>query len=318
MAEQVDEPRRRISYSELGLPRTTNVETTLLGKQRTWHSLKKLEIFYLTISLLTLTASLALGIERLINLPKGSSDSTFALLLLWTTLISYLHVIEGVMREKPGDLLVFVVTSIVVLCYIIVNFMSKTEDKTKLARMIIGLVFAPIIVGCGLKLAYDYYDSKNLIFRTVGSNIDMQRMCEMVFIMSSLLMFDVQLGFSSYILFLDEGLLNITLREALIVSCGIVFTIIWVTIGFLAVRFENKTLVFIFLMTSVVEPSLILYNLITFQTTIVLPLRIAAYTCGIMAIIVRIASIGCMYKVMTNFGNGLGEKSRYYFPIIKY
>ncbi|RWS09005.1 uncharacterized protein B4U79_03046, partial [Dinothrombium tinctorium] len=279
---------------------------------RTWASLKASEIIYLAMAFISLIASMGLSIERIISLQKGSSDYTFALFLLWTTIMCMFHVLEGVKSEKPCDLLVFVITSVAVLCYVIFNYATKPNDMLKLARMIIGIVFAPILIGYGLRLAWNYYVSKQLIFRTVQSaNVDLQKMCELIFVMSSLLKFDVQLGVSTYILYLDKGLTDLSLDEIIIIVCGVLATIAWVILGFLAMRYEKYELVYVFFVTSIIEPILIIYNLTRYSGSKFQALLIAVYTCGVIAIVVRLITIYCMYRVMNNFGHGLGMKGYY-------
>lgn len=63
----------------------------------------------------------------------------------------------------------------------------------------------------------------------------MQKLCERVFLASSLLKFDVQLGGSALILWLKKGFSKWTENEALVVGFGSLITAAWIIIGFLSV-----------------------------------------------------------------------------------
>lgn len=123
------------------------------------------------------------------------ADFTFGFLLLWTALFAYYHVIVGVVSERPYDLVTYIVSTLVVWAYVVLNYL-KTPDppKMKLIRLVITSVFVPFIVGIGIILCRRYLVSRTLIFNTVGANVELQKMFMTLLIHDSFLKFDVQMG----------------------------------------------------------------------------------------------------------------------------
>lgn len=169
----------------------------------------------MALSLISITASLGVTIDRIIDLKKEHdanatsnrmqvhlhsqdetrADFTFGILLLWTAIFAYYHVIVAIVSERPYDLVTYIVSTLVVWAYVVLNYL-KTPDppQTKLIRLIITSAFVPFIVGVGTILCRRYLLSRSLIFNTVGANIDLQKMFMTLLIHDSVLKFDVQMG----------------------------------------------------------------------------------------------------------------------------
>ncbi|CAG2169583.1 unnamed protein product, partial [Oppiella nova] len=110
-------------------------------------------------------------------------------------------------------------------------------------RLGITCVFAPLLILGGIVLMRRYWRSKALIYRTVGAQITMQKMCEKLFIAQSLMIFELQLAASSLILWLRNGVEDWTPEEVVVVSIGTVVTILWLILGYLAyIRDANDEL----------------------------------------------------------------------------
>lgn len=60
-------------------------------------------------------------------------------------------------------------------------------------RLVLTLVFGTSMGGVGLILGYNYWQSENLIFRTVGADSSIQAMCRMLFTTITLILFDTQI-----------------------------------------------------------------------------------------------------------------------------
>ena len=52
------------------------------------------------------------------------------------------------------------------------------------------------------------------------------------------------------------------ITEVVIISVGIAVTVFWVATAYLAIRLENKVLVYVFYGTSWIEPCVVLVNLV--------------------------------------------------------
>ena len=77
-------------------------------------------------------------------------------------------------------------------------------------RLILAFCLCPPLVVIGLHLGIGYFRSRTLIFRVVGANIEMQKMCQRLFIFFDLLKFDFQLSVS--VLFLPFTFLPFRIR----------------------------------------------------------------------------------------------------------
>lgn len=120
--------------------------------------------------------------------------------------------------------------------------------------------------------------------------------------------------------------------ELIVIVVGIVVTVFWVLMAYLAIRLENKYLVYVFYATSWLEPCVVIVNLVRVrliryqQPFIFIPdplqtvqldhsvtsLIYSAYTCGIIALISRFLSVYTMILVTRNFGKGLKSKSEHH------
>ena len=166
---------------------------------------------YIALSLISITASVGITIDRMIDLKREHdsqrnqahlhtmdetrADFTFGILLLWTAFFAYYHVVVAVVSERPYDLITYIVSTLVVWAYVLINFL-KTDDppNAKVVRLVTTSAFVPLIVGIGVVLCRRYLLSRTLIFNTVGANVELQRMFMQLLIHDSLLKFDVQMG----------------------------------------------------------------------------------------------------------------------------
>ncbi|XP_076329587.1 uncharacterized protein LOC143235368 isoform X2 [Tachypleus tridentatus] len=316
--QELDKP---ITYADLGIPVKHKTQQTVLGTTRTWNSLSRLEWLYLVVSLLGLFASLGVTVERLVALKKDSDDYTFAMVLFLTLVFCCYYVIHGVFKERPYELGVFIISNFVVLVYCIMNYSSCINESTntaceqdiktmKLVRLILAAVLSPCLIVGGIWLFRNYYVSGNLIYRTVGADLTLQNMCQNLFLCSTLLKFDLQLEGSMLILVLKNGATITDTFEKVVLGVGVFFSILWIILGFLSMRFEQKVMVWIFLGTSFFEPAYVLYEMIKAHTIQELDtnLKNCIYLCGSFALVVRIAVFVYMVLVMKNFGQGLRQK----------
>ena len=74
-------------------------------------------------------------------------------------------------------------------------------------------------------------------------------------------------------------------------------------------RLESKYLSYFFLVTSILEPSIIIWNIIRVKTDHEYDiLETTIIVAGVFAIVIRISTIISFITVMINFGQGLREK----------
>jgi hypothetical protein len=214
--------------------------------------------------------------------------------------------------------MVYMLSTIIIWVYVLINYVQSVDaNRTdeKLVRLIVISLIAPLIIGIGVELCRRYITSNHLIFYTVGANLELQKMFSMLLIHDSILKFDVQMGGSVLILWIQNSFIEpqVDKTEMAVIVTGIVITVLWVGLAYLAIRLENTNLVYIFYASSWMEPALILFNFfrIPHNNLASKSLVVSAYACGVIGLISRGLSIYTMYIVSKNFGKGLKAKSKF-------
>ncbi|XP_071839826.1 uncharacterized protein [Apostichopus japonicus] len=312
------------TFEDLGIPSSERENSqpvnTVLGQRRKWNSLTKLEVAFLIIAILSIMSALGLTVERLVDIVSDSDansvDFTFAIVLLINTGFCLFYIVNGVFGERAFELLVFIAGVLTLLIYCILNFTqtTKSTDQTswiiKLVRLILVGIFGPVDIVLGLLIAKQYYQSGNLIFRTVGANLVLQRLYRNMNLCESLLKFDLQLQITLVVLILKDGKSLETL-EILVLSIGIPFSIIYALLGWLALRIESKVCSIIFLLASLAEPAYIIYKIVNVsknwseEDLLIQMTIIVASWAGLG---VRILLSVAFFRSFKNFGKGLKDK----------
>ncbi|XP_078697207.1 uncharacterized protein LOC144925160 [Branchiostoma floridae x Branchiostoma belcheri] len=319
-SESETEERR---FSDLTKPRHATQQTAI-GPTRSCGSLEKHELFFLVLTILGVLGTLGLTIYRLASVEAQSADFTFALVLIINTVACLIFVVHGLMRERPYEVAIFIIADVIVLIYCIVNYAenpypkndpSGTEHTVKLVRLILVVVFSVIAVPLAVYILVSFYQSRNLIFRTVGANEALQNMCDLTFFNEALLKLDFQLELSMVVLVMDKGT-NVDPEDIVVLSVGTVFVLVWAIMGYLSMRFENRVLVIIFLLLWWCEPAYIIYKMVvvaqqlhkgkTLSDTKIV--SAAAIACGIAACVIHSLILVITWTVWGNFGKGLKEK----------
>lgn len=121
-------------------------------------------------------------------------------------------------REQAFEVLAFVASCVILIVYVVINFVKEstsTSDVFKLVRLVLTSVFGTSMGGVGLVLGCNYWQSENLIFRTVGADSSIQAMCRTLFTAITLILFDTQIVGSVIIMALHHGMKQLDLEELL-------------------------------------------------------------------------------------------------------
>ena len=314
-----------------------------------------LEWIYIAISVISILGSLVLAGERIAFLRSLYSckkyngtthqhhnheslceeddvkaDYTFAILMFWTGLFSLYHVIIGIVSARVCDIFVFMASTLIVWAYVLSNsFLVVEVNRTdaKLVRLIMVSVAAPLIIGIGIVLCRRYITSNRLLFSVpeIGGNQVLQKSFLALLVHDSLLKFDVQMGVSVLILWVQESFIEnaIDFLELVVISTGLAVTVFWVIIAYLAIRLENNCLVYTFYASSLIEPAVVILNMVRMASPSSIPwasdqvfhaskpLVWSAYACGLLALLSRFCTVVSMVIVQRNFGKGLKSFSKY-------
>ncbi|XP_071805113.1 uncharacterized protein [Asterias amurensis] len=311
---------RPATFAHFGVDveRERPVVDTVVGPYRKWSNISLQEKLFVGTVAVSLLVTLGLTIDRLAVSDKASADFTFNLLLIVNIVFCLFYVIHAILREHPYELFVFAFSVLVLLIYCVSNFaetFGEGLDIVKLVRLVVIGLAGPFVMVCGVYLGATYYRQKRLIFRTVGANINLQALCGNMFLFSDLLKFNIQLETSMVILVLDDGIYLNTNMEKVVLGLGLPVTIIWNIMGFLAVRFESKVLVGLFLLTCWVLPVYTTYKFIdisfmwhTLRDPSQKVLPSCVMVCGILGFLVRAFLVVIVSHLSQNFGHTLGQK----------
>ncbi|XP_035206033.1 uncharacterized protein LOC118181064 [Stegodyphus dumicola] len=306
-------PDSPISFSRFNVGRIPpKVQETPFGKVRAFSTFTVLEWIYLAVSIIALTVSLGITIQRLTTENPSESDFTFAILLLLTIVFCYHYSVHSIFTERWDELMVFVISNVIVLVYCILNYLTGEQPTVKLVRLILVCTLGPFLIVVGILLSFRYCKSNNLIYNTVGANSSLQKACRMYYICSSLLKFDLQLQLSMVILVMARGVIDMSLRQKVILASGVPISFLVFILGVLGLRYENKTLMVLFYILGLLEPIYIVYKFYwtanfedsdnaTYDST---------FACGYFALVIWVCLIiSTVYFILYGFGKGLKEKS---------
>jgi hypothetical protein len=149
------------------------------------------------------------------------------------------------------------------------------------------------------------------VCQTLGGNVAIRGPYRTASIFLSLLKLDFVLGVMLTVLslfFIVEGIVEITLY---VIGC--VTTLVWLLVGFALVQRESRRLAPVFFAFAVVHLGILVYKLIEIHVHFARGTDPAFsidefMVTGLLAILVRIATIICSALAMRNFGLGLREK----------
>ncbi|XP_042226628.1 uncharacterized protein LOC121869357 [Homarus americanus] len=303
---------RPITFEDLGIPRSQSTRATVFGNIRTCQSLCLLEWVLLMGGLMSTLITIGLAVYRLFFLSPGTPDYVFAMLIIFHSGFCIIYILDGVFREQAFEILAFVASCAILIIYVLLNFVKEsqsTSDVFKLVRLVLTLIFGSSLGVIGLILGYNYWQSENLIFRTVGADSTIQAMCRNLFTAITLILFDTQIVGSVVILSLHDGITKLDLEEIMILSVGPPLLLVWAIITYLALRVESSYLFTVAMMLSPCHVVFVLAAII--QTALNQDVNLIAqcrYAASSGSLLVHIVLIVFMIKCYRNFGLGLKEK----------
>ncbi|XP_033095974.1 uncharacterized protein LOC117100404 [Anneissia japonica] len=307
---------RPVTFADFGVDveKEKPIVHTAIGTCRKLSNLDCKEKVFVCLSLFTMLFCIGLTIERLLIVDIQSSNFTFVLLVLVNCVFCVYYVVHAVLREHPWELFAFGTVVLMVLAICIANYIltyHHTQDHVKLVRLVLISCVAPFVLALAIKIGINYHRARNLIFRTVGANLQLQHICGKMYLFADLQKFDLQLQISMLVLVLKEGA-SLNLFEEIVLGVGIPLGLIWNVLGYISVWRESKSLVAIYLSTSWIFPAYILYKYIDIgydwlpTSSKLLPTCIII--CGTLAFIIRVWLVGVIVFLYRHFGHALGNK----------
>ncbi|XP_046583428.1 uncharacterized protein LOC124290675 isoform X3 [Haliotis rubra] len=187
------------SLSRAGIPSLREPATFFDGKIRSIQDIEKKEWAFLIVFGIAILIAIVFTLYKLFTVDTHHTDFVFALVCGFNECVCFYYLLHGVLKECRHEMIILVITTIIMVVYLIVNYASGSQDKIKLARLIIGCCLAPVVVVMGLYLGRKYHQPGWLLFRTVGASFTLQAMCNKLFLFLDLLKLDLQLGASTHL-----------------------------------------------------------------------------------------------------------------------
>ncbi|RUS84172.1 hypothetical protein EGW08_008059 [Elysia chlorotica] len=302
-------PESPITFASMGLPANSALQDTAVGKIRPLSDTTLQERVYMVLMLLSILAAAGISIYRVATVDQDNPDFTFGLVILLQAAFCSIYLVDGILRERPSEMIILSLATMIIVFYLVLNYIEGTQNPEKLARMVVACCLAPFLVSMGVYIAWDYHVSKKIIFRTVGADATWQGMLTRLLAFQDVLKFDLQLGGTMVILILVSGL-SISTRDIVVLAVGGPVTVAWFLLGLYAMPAESKPWALLFVLLSPCEPAYIAYRFYRLDTYIndKSGLASAVIICGVAALIVRVLVMILFAIVYNSFGKGLKEQ----------
>lgn len=302
-------PDSPITFASMGLPSNSDLQETALGKIRQFSDTTFQERVFFLVMFISIVAAVGFSIYRVATVSRSSPDFTFGLVILLQAGFCVIYLVDGILRERPSEIFILMLATLIIVFYLVMNYIEGIQNTVKLARMVVACCLAPFLISLALYIAWDYHVSKKIIFRTVGADATWQGMLTRLLAFQDVLKLDLQLGGSMVILILLSGL-NVSVRDIIVLAVGGPVTIAWFLIGLYAMPAESKPWALIFAFLSPCEPAYVAYRFYKLQNYIheKSGLASAVIICGVLALIIRIIVMGLFIVVYRGFGKGLKEQ----------
>jgi len=264
---------------------------------------------FLVVVILECLDVIALTIERVINVPTFDSHVKISLLLCVGSLFLVYFAINGVITENKFELISFIAVTLLVAFYAIYNVVNRVS-ATGTAEIVLWIRFVSVCVFCPLNFILGWLTYKSFgwkIYRKIGANSELQSRYQTYQIFMSLVKMDLFMGTT---LVLAVGMFQIDDHVEFYIDLAmLVLTIALAILGWMGIRHEQKTPVYIFLACSVIEPGYIIWKAVAAITQ---PSELggdyflgAALTIAVLGIITRVLLVIWCVWALKGFGSGL-------------
>ncbi|XP_063799112.1 uncharacterized protein LOC134966369 [Pseudophryne corroboree] len=290
-------------------PRHQDLIPTPCGPIKPWAELPWPIKTYFCLAILSLLCVLGLTISNLVQ--QSNEDSTVSLIQLIGIVFCIYYVTRGILQENRQELIVFVLSILLEMIRAIVNFsvLSKDAKPDIQPRFIVILLVGLIHVVCALSLVLG---QNMMAFRVGGALESLQLQYNMLSLCFSLLTFDLQAQLCLTVLVFFSGLYEISTLHSIILTIGLIWAVLKVTIGILAILKELKPLVWIFLLQNLPEVAYLVYLLykvvMEWGKGDSYTLEAAAVTGSFISVVIKSVLLWSLYRVYRSFGQGLRER----------
>ncbi|KAJ7306430.1 hypothetical protein JRQ81_009780 [Phrynocephalus forsythii] len=312
-------PREAVSSPLPNLtPRHQELIPTPCGPIKPWAELSSPVKIYFCITIISLLSIIGLTIENLVQ--QKDEDFPVSLIQLIGVVFCIYYLSRGILQENRQELSVFILSIALVMLRSVVNFtVLPARQKPKLlARFVLILMVGAFDMICAAVLMQS--DSR-MAFRVGGALESLQAQYFMLNLCFSMLTFDLQAQLCLSVLLLTSSR-GISALHSVVLAVGILWAVLKVTCGILAILKELKPLVWIFLVQNLPEVAYLAYLLYKVVTEWgqgnSYALEAAIITCSCISVGIKSVLFGVLFHVYRSFGQGLRERSEYFWVVTVY
>jgi len=281
------------------------------------------EWLHLALSMITIIGYLAFAGFLMVKYGSGSDHYVFSSLIIIKSCFCLYFLFNGVLKELPFQVLMQIFTmlsmwSLDLIYYI--NDISHPPENSEVEEMgQVGLelmlyylrsVLSLLNLLTGCITAWRYWTIEQAVFKTVGTDLRRVSVFRNLFFGFSLMIFDMETSLVSLMLFLRNGFSPILTHEIAVLSAGGAFLLLWLWLGYKAIRGENRILTSAFILISCVQPA---YFIVLFIRNIKFtgssePLLIASsHYMSLLGLMVHLSVIAAVIVASHYFGRGYGD-----------
>ncbi|OXA57563.1 hypothetical protein Fcan01_07748 [Folsomia candida] len=244
-----------------------NYRRSFLGRVRTLSNIQRLEWYFILFSFAIISIGFFFTVARMVSLNFRSDQFLVCILVVINLTFSTYYLVHGILQEQPFEILAYIFTTLIIAVFVTINFVSVDVDDyvLRVMRFMITIILSLPNIVLAVKIGRGYWQSGTFIFKTVGGDRRLQRICRIYLFGQSLLIFDMQAMLSCAIIVIQDGFSGMTNEQTYMFITGIIFAFIWLFVGYAAMRTENTPVTWVFAVISIVQPLYVIYLIVQFM-----------------------------------------------------
>ncbi|CAF1032056.1 unnamed protein product [Didymodactylos carnosus] len=283
------------------LPSSSELETGCFGRRRGWKNIRWYEYLFLTISILAVIISDVLTIVRLLSAKQDDNDFAYGILLIVHSLFLLIFLFTGIFCQRIIDILTFLLCALLLTAYVVIHFFTRQKTSLPPASSTSWSSPQTTVANWSETSMFTATSYSFISSSTVASNKDQYNLR----LISTLIL----------------NLRNINEYQTLdkiFLGVGVPLVFIWLCIAVLMVQLENRVLVGVFYVLSLLQPAhigYIIYVAITDSkrpekpsSANLVPLLSVLYVCVGINLVTHLLALVFGGLCAKNFGKGLKEK----------
>ncbi|XP_045198195.2 uncharacterized protein LOC123552537 isoform X2 [Mercenaria mercenaria] len=240
------EQKRNMQSEGIGLlGRSQSVQETCCGPRIVWQGLTKKErrlfIFFITVTILCLTAAVAISIIRMTQLDHNSAKFTFCIVIVINAVSCMVFAILGPIFQRSSDFMIIIPafgTGFIIAIIDGVDNWNKDSSFTK-TSIILFCTSSVIAILVAIFKLVRYMMCNRMAMVSAGTSPHAQKLHVYKNSFRSVLLYDVQISFSVMALLWPEGP-HFDLGDRIVILPAAAASIIMCIIGYIIVKIDER------------------------------------------------------------------------------